>query len=95
MPKFIEREDGLYEDKGGYFVKVQKSNDDLKFYATPAFCPVCTNMMYNIDTRWFTKWGVCLNCAISYLEDRKLPDNLNTIQDYQVYAKEKFSSKKK
>lgn len=45
-------------------------------YKVPFTCPACGLLMYNWDTKYFYRYGVCSNCSINYIEDRELSEAL-------------------
>lgn len=53
--------------------ELDKLRDELK---VPFSCYGCGKLMYNWDTQYFYRYGVCAHCTISHIEDRELDSEL-------------------
>lgn len=70
--KIIEKEDGLYEDKGGFLVRLNDDGTPRKRseLLPPTNCPCCSGGMDKWDDKHWFKYGICAHCFINYVADR-------------------------
>ncbi len=59
-----------YED----ILKDPDFQDLRDLYKVPLGCPACNKLMYNWDTKFFYRHGVCADCTVDYIEDRDVPE---------------------
>lgn len=99
--KTREDDDGIWDlvayndddpnDMRGFWVKREESwKQEAR---VPIACPACGKFLYNIDTQYIYKKGVCADCYVTWIEDRDL-SHLKSNKDYINYCKDKIEEKK-
>lgn len=100
MKKIKETEDGKKFEwidcgHGSGFWSVIEDQDIAK-ERQPLACPACNSILYNWDSSYFNKWGVCCNCFIDYIEtNSNFPNFGNDNRKRAEYIKEKHAQKNK
>ena len=71
---------------GGYWSKLRGSRHD---HSHPIFCPneKCKKISGTVDNKYFEEYGVCYECYIMNIENRKTP--LIDVEFYQKRLKER------
>ena len=62
------------DDEKGYKVKI-KRNSHISTLKRPLYCPKdeCRQITSNLDDPYLEEMGICKNCYVLYVEDRKVP----------------------
>lgn len=63
----------IKEQRDGYVVKVKNTGrHDAKM---PLFCPheLCRRITSTLDDPYIKEYGVCKNCYVMYIDERKTP----------------------
>lgn len=100
MKKIKETEDGKkYEwiDCGhgsGFWSCIE--DDEKKNDRVPLSCPACNSLLYNWDSSYYNKWGVCCNCYIVNIESNSsFPNFGNDNKARAQFIKENLAKKHK
>lgn len=94
--KYKETDKGFVSSEQGFEnilrdPEVQQIRDQ---YKVPIACPACNKLMYNWDTKFFYRHGVCADCTVDYIEDRTIdPEIYNNRSKLLLYVKEMIEEK--
>lgn len=99
MLKKIKEDDfGMLEwvstgEGSGYWCRIE--DQDVAQHRVPERCPACLQGLDNwAIEKFFHRNGVCADCSILYIEQRKFPEGFfKTRNDKVVYCKQKIAEK--
>lgn len=98
MADYKETNKGFEQQKSGYKIIVEdpEFQELREKYQVPAGCPTCGRLMTNWDHKPFFAFGVCSNCEIEWVRDRKLDPELVRNRDrLRSHILEKIEEKAK
>lgn len=78
------------QDLSGYWVKREAEwKQELR---VPLACKACGTLLFNWDTQFIHRFGVCANCNVDWIEGRDL-SHLKSNEDRVEYCKSKIEEK--